>query len=213
MSNKRVYHDIDINQINENIILSSQQYKIFDKYYNQLTCDKILLHDNHIYFTAIVNKETINTLILYITTILLNKKLFTPDNAIYLHISCKGGYLEDLFEFIKYKNTINTEIISIIEDSCVNVGFLFSICCNYKIMKKNGNCILSKVCNNSNYWLTFIQCENDAVSITEFYNKLHLLINTYNPKLTDDKILKYFQINNSWDAKKCKKMGFIDELV
>ena len=88
MSNKRIYNDINqINQINENIILSSPQYKIFEKYYNQLTCDKILLHDNHIYFTAIVNKETINTLILYISTILLNKNLFLPDKSIYLHIS------------------------------------------------------------------------------------------------------------------------------
>ncbi len=210
MSNKRIYNDI--NQINENIILSSQQYKIFDKYYNQLTCDKILLHDNHIYFSANVNKETIDTLILYISTILSNKKLFTPDNAIYLHISSKGGYLEDLLEFIKYKNTINTEIISIIEDYCVNVGFLLAICCNYRIMKKNVNNILSKVYNNSNYWLTFIQCNNIS-DISNFYNKLHLLIKTYNNKISNDKIIKYFQQNNTWDAKKCKKIGFIDELV
>tara|TARA_E500000178_G_scaffold101250_1_gene100628 strand:- start:1652 stop:2284 length:633 start_codon:yes stop_codon:yes gene_type:complete len=210
MSNKRIYNDI--NQINENIILSSQQYKIFNKYYNQLTCDKILLHDNHIYFSANVNKETIDTLILYISTILSNKKLFMLDNSIYLHISSKGGYLDDLLEFIKYKNTINTEIISIIEDSCADVGFLLAICCNYRIMKKNVNNILSKVYNNSNYWLTFIQCNNIS-GISNFYNKLHLLIKTYNNKISDDKIIKYFQQNNTWDAKKCKKSGFIDELV
>jgi ATP-dependent protease ClpP protease subunit len=213
MSNKRIYNDINqINQINENIILSSPQYKIFEKYYNQLTCDKILLHDNHIYFTAIVNKETINTLILYISTILLNKNLFLPDKSIYLHISSKGGYLDNLLEFIKYKNTIDTEIISIIEDSCLDVGFLLGICCNYRIMKKNVNNILSKVYNNSNYWLTFIQCNNIS-GISNFYNKLHLLIKKYNNKISDDKIIKYFQQNNTWDAKKCKKIGFIDELV
>lgn len=210
MSNKRIYNDIYL--INENIILSSQQYKIFDKYYNSLTCDKILLHDNHIYFIAIINKETIDTLILYISTILLNKKLFVPVNTVYLHISSKGGYFQDLIKFLEYKKTIDTEIISIIEDSCVDVGFLLAICCNYRIMKKNVNNILSKVYTNSIYWLTFIQCEN-ICDISKFYNKLHLLIKTNNNKISDDKIIKYFQQNNTWDGKKCKKIGFIDELV
>ena len=213
MSDKRIYNDINqINQINENIILSSQQYKIFDKYYNQLTCDKILLHDNHIYFSAIINKETIDTLILYITNISLNAKLFVPHNSIYLHISCKGGYLDNLLEFLEYKKTMDTEIISIIEDTCFDVGFLLAICCNYRIMKKNVNNILSKVYNNSIYWLAFIQCEN-ICDISKFYNKLHLLIKTNNNKISDDKIIKYFQQNNTWDAKKCKKIGFVDEVV
>jgi ATP-dependent protease ClpP protease subunit len=211
MSNKRIYNDIYL--INENIILSSQQYKIFDKYYNELTCDKILLQDNHIYFSAIINKETIDTLILYINTILLNRKLFSPDNSIYLHISSKGGYLDDLLEFITYKNTSDIELISIIQDSCIDVGFLLGICCNYRIMKKNVNNILSKVYNNSNYWLSFIQCRKNISESPDFYNKLHLLIKTYNNKITDDKIIKYFQQNNIWDAKKCKKIGFVDELV
>ena len=79
-------------------------------------------------------------------------------------------------------------------------------------MKKNVNNILSKVYNNSNYWLTFIQCNNIS-GISNFYDKLHLLIKKYNNKISDDKIIKYFQQNNTWDAKKCKKIGFIDELV
>ena len=66
----------DILQSNFNNLLNSDfdynKSKLYHRYSNNLNLDTILLLDNHIYFDAVVNSDSIRQLILYINLIVNN---------------------------------------------------------------------------------------------------------------------------------------------
>ena len=59
--NKRKHCDLNYNCETINTTGS----KLYDKYYNVLNCDKLVLINNHIYFDSLINKESICCLIVY----------------------------------------------------------------------------------------------------------------------------------------------------
>lgn len=220
LSNKRqndnVYNYLkEINKYNRNHNLL-QSFTIYDNYNNPLNCDNITLYNNHIAFNCIINNENIDKLILYITSIVNNKKILNYPDFIYLHINSLGGRLSSLQKFIDFFNTLDTQIISIIENNCNDCAILLASLCHYRIMKKDAICILSKydVINIPYYWSAFKQCENDQQEISTFVNSLiNILCNVSQSKITIQKLQNYLQYNQNWNAKKCKKLGLVDEII
>ena len=220
LSNKRnndnVYNYLkEINNYNNNHNLL-QSFTIYDNYNNPLNCDNITLYNNHISFNCIINNDNIDKLILYITSIVNNKKILNYPDFIYLHFNSLGGRLSSLQKFINFFNTLDTQIISIIENKCCDCAILLASLCHYRIIKKDAICILSKydVINIPYYWSAFKQCENDQQEISTFVNSLiNILCNVSQSKITIQKLQNYLQYNQNWNAKKCKKLGLVDEII
>lgn len=191
-------------------------YKLYEKYNNSLNCDKIIITNNHILFDALINKETISVLITFINNIINNKHLF-DDFKIYLHINCKGGIFVELMNFMKFKNECIYEIISIIDNECYDSGFILASLCSYRIIKKNAKVFITNFSlakNGDCYWNYFKQCES---SETNGFKMLlyDVLCNNITSNLTFEKVNCYFQNTNitSWNSKKYKKLGLVDEIV
>ena len=203
---------IDIEPISNNDL---SRYKLYTDYFNPQTGDKITLVDNHIYFNAIINQASISTLIQYINLVVLNFKLFNNSDFIYLHINSKGGYIKYLLEFIQFKKSCSISMTSIIDKECVDSGLLLAALCNYRIIHKNAECFLTGLTNGNNcYWNYFKQNNDDDSEIYGFKKIIYyILCEVIDSKITTDKLDKYFQKNNTWDAKKYKKLGLADEII
>lgn len=204
------------NFINDYIPILANKYKLYESYNNSLNCDKVVIMDNHICFDALINKESICTLINFINIIIANKHLF-GDFKIYIHINCKGGIFAELANFISFKRTCAYEIVSIIDTECYDSGFILASLCNYRIINKNAKVYMSKFIVSSKgdyYWNYFNQCSNDKIMDFNmlFYD---VLCNIIESNLTREKLDTYLQKNSVfvWDCKKYKKLGFVDEII
>ena len=204
------------NFINDYIPILANKYKLYESYNNSLNCDKVVIMDNHICFDALINKESICTLINFINIIIANKHL-CGDFKIYIHINCKGGIFAELANFISFKRTCAYEIVSIIDTECYDSGFILASLCNYRIINKNAKVYMSKFIVSSKgdyYWNYFNQCSNDKIMDFNmlFYD---VLCNIIESNLTREKLDTYLQKNSVfvWDCKKYKKLGFVDEII
>ena len=198
-----------------NINFLSNKNHLYNKYVNDTNCDQIILMDNHIYFDAVINKETIDKLIEYINSC-------SSFDTIFLHINTKGGYLCDLITFIEFKKKTNIEIVSIIEKECIDCGIIMASICHYRIIKKNAICKLTSYKHQLNssennfphYWSYFKQCNYNLDNINEFKNVLYnLFCNVIDSKITNEKLNNYLSKNNVWNCKKYKKLGLVDDII
>ena len=187
------------NFINDYIPILANKYKLYESYNNSLNCDKVVIMDNHICFDALINKESICTLINFINIIIANK------------------HLAELANFISFKRTCAYEIVSIIDTECYDSGFILASLCNYRIINKNAKVYMSKFIVSSKgdyYWIYFNQCSNDKIMDFNmlFYD---VLCNIIESNLTREKLDTYLQKNSVfvWDCKKYKKLGFVDEII
>ena len=197
-------------------------------YKNPLNCDEILMLDNHIYFNSIINASSVNKLIEYINIIISNIKLFR-NRIVYLHINSKGGYINDLMNFIEYKKNMYTsvsgtflpqiEIYSIIEEECVDCAILLASVCDYRFVKKKALCKLNSfnITQNGflfpNYWCGFQQCNNNNHEVLTVQQHIYSMFCSNNNKITKDKLSIYLTRFNKWNSKKYKKLGLADEIV
>lgn len=214
--NKRKHCDLTYNCETINTTGS----KLYDKYYNVLNCDKLVLINNHIYFDSLINKESICCLIQFINYIIKNKYLFAcNDFKIYVHINSKGGLFYELMNFVNYRNECIYEIVSIIDKECYDSGFVLAALCSYRIINKNAKVYLSKIqCDTQNniYWNYFKQCPQE--NSEDFKNLLYdILCVKVESNLTPEKLDSYFANDAStvlsWNSKKYKKLGLADEIL
>ena len=178
------------------------------QYYNQLNLDSIRIFRGQIIFHSTVSSITIAKLFDFIKIIMQSCLFDRINNRIYIHIISRGGDLQGLYDFLHFKNTYlpNLELVSVIENSCTDVGVLLASLCNYRIIKKNVICYMNIIYENSKYWGPYYQGEN-------LLEKFHYVISNTKYKVTKDKMLKYIKQTNIWNAKKLIKIGFIDELL
>jgi hypothetical protein len=128
-----------------------------------------------------------------------------------------GGILKSIINFINYINTIEYFIISIIGNHCNDTAIVLACSCNYRIIKKKSQIILSyynysnysNYSNSSNiYWGLYNQelPHNDFICLlTSIFNSvLHI---------QENKIEQYLQQTKVFNAKKYKKMKLVDEIV
>ncbi len=201
---KRKYND------NNLLYISNNKYDNFDiKYFNELDNSYIKIYKgmhNSILFNGIISITIINKLIHVIKEIVTNYNY----NSVYLHIYSKGGYISALNWFIEFKDTYynKVEFISIIEEDSFNAGFLLASLCDYRIIRKNVICYMTPFTtyNNYLYWGAYKQKLND-------FDELKKILLKIKYKVSNEKMLKYLQINNIWDSKKMHKIGLIDEII
>ena len=208
---------LDISDFDVNELIKNNNYIIYNYYNNPTNCDVITLCDNHIYFNACINDYTISKLILYIQSIIGNLHLIGINKSIYLHINSKGGIIHALNNFIAFKKSCSIEIISIIENNCSDAGIIIASLCNYRIINKNAFIKLTNY-NPSytfpNYWNYFKQCENNSSELEILKKNIYYIFcELIDSKITNEKMEKYLQCDRLWDAKKCKKLGIIDEII
>lgn len=216
-NNQELKRKIDFRILLLNEDLSNKEYKIYQKYKNPTNCDNISLYDNHIYFNALINNENINKLNSYIQIIINNLHLLPSNISIYLHINSKGGILNALHNFINLKQIITIEIISIIENEVNDSAIILAALCNYRIIKKNAYAKLSNYHSEysyPNYWNYFKQCENNICEINILKKNIYCAFcELIDSKITKEKLDKYLDTDRIWDAKKCKKLGIVDEII
>ena len=179
-------------------------------YKNLKNCDSIKKKDNSIYFNSTISDETIYKLIEFIEII---RK---TTNYIDLYITSKGGYISSLMKFIDYKNQyFNLNIRSIINDECNDCAIILASCCNYRIITKKSICSISPYNNLTyiNYWGYFKQYDDNTINIKNIL--IDLFIKKIKSKITNENLIIYFENsnNNILNSKKCKKLGFIDEII
>ena len=180
-------------------------------YENLKNCDSIKKKDNSIYFNSIISHETINKLIEFIEIIISNKNA-----SVDLYITSKGGYINSLNTFLDYKKMkLNLYIRSIIINECNDCALLLASCCNYRIITKNSICNISPYNNlyYQNYWGYFKQYDDNTINIKDLL--IELFTKQNKSKITSENLMIYFQNSriNTLNSKKCKKLGFIDEIV
>ena len=178
------------------------------KYYNELNLDSIKILNGRILFYSTVSSITIKKLFEFIKIIMSSSLFDTMNNRIYIHIVSRGGNFEGLYDFLNIKTTYfaNLELVSVIESSCTDVGFMLASLCNYRIIKKNVICYMNKLDENTKYWGFYEQGEN-------LLEKFDYVISNTKYKVSKNKMLKYIKQNNIWNAKKMVKIGFIDEII
>ena len=177
-------------------------------YYNKLNLDSIKIFNGHVIFHSTVTNITITKLFEFIKIIMESSLFDRVNNRIYIHIISRGGELQGLFDFMNIKSTYfpNIELVSIMENSCIDVGFMLASLCDYRIIRKNVICYMNKIDENSKYWGLYDQGEN-------LLEKFNYVISKTNYKVSKDKILKYIKQSNVWNAKKMVKIGFMDEII
>ena len=206
-NNDNHYSNTIINSLHQ-----ENNYKISNTYYNPINNNKINLCNNHIYFNAIIDENSIDTLILYINCIKSNIHVLSDKN-IYVHINSKGGYLNHIFKFIEFKNQLHYQLISIIDNECVDVGIILASLFDFRIINSTAKIIINKY-NNTNYWNYYKQCEDGEGNVDNFkYHLYYIFCNTIESKITDIKLTPYLNKGCLWDSKKYKKTGLVDEIV
>ena len=177
-------------------------------YYNELNLDSIKIYDGRVIFHSTVTTITITKLFEFIKIIMESSVFDRINNYIYIHIISRGGELQGLYDFLHVKSIYfpNVELVSVIENSCTDVGFMLASLCNYRIIKKNVICYMNKIDENSKYWGLYDQGEN-------LLGKFDYVISNTKYKVTKDKMLKYIKQTNVWNAKKMVKIGFMDEII
>jgi|TARA_B110000967_G_scaffold208843_1_gene262457 hypothetical protein len=177
-------------------------------YYNELNLDSIKIYDGRIIFHSTVTSTTITKLFEFIKIIMESSLFDRINNRIYIHIISRGGELQGLYDFLHVKSRYfpNIELVSVMENTCTDVGFMLASLCNYRIIKKNVICYMNKIDENSKYWGLYEQGEN-------LLGKFDYVISNTKYKVTKDKILKYIKQANVWNAKKMVKIGFMDEII
>ena len=107
-------------------------------YYNELNLDSIKIYDGRVIFHSTVTTITITKLFEFIKIIMESSVFDRINNRIYIHIISRGGELQGLYDFLHVKSIYfpNVELVSVIENSCTDVGFMLASLCNYRIIKK-----------------------------------------------------------------------------
>ena len=215
MSKRKSDNIPDLLTINQNLNYVNN-FIINHTYTNPLNLDKIFVKNNHIYFDAVVNDDTITNLIEYIDLISKHEKFNLFEKRILLHINSKGGYIGPAVRFFEYSKICNIDIISIIEVECCDCGLIISAACNYRLIKKSAIIRISKYIPNENYnyWGYFKQCENNCSDNSILKNTIYkIFTESLDTKLTSEKLQAYLYLNNEFHSKKVKKMGIVDEII
>ena len=215
-----IYHDVVYNQIDNPLSEIRKNYQFW------MNKHDVALLNNHIYFNNIINEDTVVVLAEYIN--LLNG--FMGDvsgavngdvsgaangngyNAIYLHINSGGGYLVQLMKIVDTIKNSRLEIVSVVEKSVCDCGVILASLCSQRVIRKKAVMIMSVI--HSCHWGFFQQCDDDAEEIRRMRDLVYyLFLNVINSKIIGRKLDRYLCLKNTWDCKKCKKLGLVDEIL
>ena len=174
---------------------------------------KITRENNHIYFYAEVNRQTIFELIelirkCEIDNIVTAHKNCLDDIPIFIHISSYGGVIFDAFTAIDVIQACKVPVHTIIDGPTASAGTIISVVGRKRYMRPNAYMLIHQLSSSS--WGKMSELEDEHENnimlmkrIKDIYTE-HASI----PKKQLSEILKH---DLWWDLQKCKDYGLVDE--
>jgi ATP-dependent protease ClpP protease subunit len=178
--------------------------------------------DNHIYFYAEVNTETIlelNKAILrlnkdmknYMDVARCEYNMDVGEVCIYLHINSGGGYITDALSGVDTILKSNIPVISIVEGYVASAATLLSIVCAKRFMTKHSSMLIHQL--SGGMWGTFEQMKDDMTNSSYLQKKIKEMYIEYGRgKMKKERLEKMLARDLMMNFKKSKKLGLVDEL-
>lgn len=190
-----------------------------DDYYGSYNVSTI---ENHIYFYAPVNTESILELNKQIQT--LNESLSKTkldiqhkfnselNLKIYLHINSLGGYIFDALAAVDTIKNSKIPIISIVEGCAASAATLLSIVAKERQIRENASILIHQLSGGT--WGTYEQMKDDNINNIYLQEKMkEIYLNHSKNKLKEKTLKKCLKRDIWWDPKKCKKLGLVDTII
>ena len=175
---------------------------------------KIYRENNHIYFYADIDRNTISKLNILLREaeeycVITTLKLHIDIIPIYLHIYSNGGYIHAAFSAIDVINSSKAPVYSIIEGATASAGTLISIVCKKRFIRPHAYMLIHQL--YSEIWGKMDAMMDEYKNLTQLMKRItdiYIKYSSLNPKKLN-KLLKH----DLWlDAKKSIKYGLADEL-
>ena len=175
---------------------------------------KIYRENNHIYFYADIDRNTISKLNILLREaeeycVITTLKLHIDIIPIYLHIYSNGGYIHAAFSAIDVINSSKAPVYSIIEGATASAGTLISIVCKKRFIRPHAYMLIHQLSSES--WGKMDAMMDEYKNLTQLMKRItdiYIKYSSLNPKKLN-KLLKH----DLWlDAKKSIKYGLADEL-
>ena len=175
---------------------------------------KIYRENNHIYFYADIDRNTISKLNILLREaeeycVITTLKLHIDIIPIYLHIYSNGGYIHAAFSAIDVINSSKAPVYSIIEGATASAGTLISIVCKKRFIRPHAYMLIHQL--SSEIWGKMDAMMDEYKNLTQLMKRItdiYIKYSSLNPKKLN-KLLKH----DLWlDAKKSIKYGLADEL-
>jgi ATP-dependent protease ClpP protease subunit len=175
---------------------------------------KITVNNNHIYFYAEVDRDSIFNLCEKIRlcesdNILLANKLCVEPIPIYIHISSYGGVIFDALTAIDVIESCKVPVYTVIDGATASAGTLISVVGEKRFMRPNAYMLIHQL--SSSYWGKMNELEDDHKNNKELMAKIKQIYKDHAniPKKQIDEILKH---DLWWDYDTCLSYGLIDEV-
>jgi ATP-dependent protease ClpP protease subunit len=162
----------------------------------------------HLYITGTIDSKNIDKLIEDVRN--ANKEL--NPKPILIHISSMGGHFEDGIKLLSIFKISSVPIATIVDNYCFSIATLLLINSPYRLMNKNGFCLLHEysiegyISNNRQNILNFInKIDNYFKSIIDIYLKKTLF--------TKEELYDLLEHNLLLDYKYCLKKRIVDRII
>lgn len=131
---------------------------------------------------------------------------------ILIHISSTGGNLQDGMRLINVYNMSKLPIATIIDNYCFSVATLLSINSPYRLITKNGYCLLHEY-RIQGYINTERKQLYNIIEKLDTYFKIIIEMYLKKTKFTKDELLKLLKHNLLLNYKTCLQKGIVDRVI
>jgi ATP-dependent Clp protease protease subunit len=176
--------------------------------------NKITLNDNHIYFHAEVNRNTIFELCEKIRTceadnIMLATRLCVDPIPIYIHINSYGGCVFSAFHAIDVIQGCSIPVYTIIEGATASAGTLISVVGEKRFIRPNAHMLIHQL--SSGMWGKMQELEDDHKNNKGLMDKI-IDIYKEHASIPNNKIKDILKHDLWWNVDTCLSYGLVDEL-
>lgn len=175
---------------------------------------KITKTDNHIYYYAEVNRNTIFELLTLIKktekeNLVLGNNYNIDPPPIYLHISSFGGSVFDAFTAIDVIESCKVDVITIIDGATASAGTLISVTGKKRYIRPSAYMLIHELSSAS--WGKMSQLEDDFKNNKKLMEKIKDIYKKFTnvPKKELGEILKH---DLWWESDVCLKYKLVDEI-
>lgn len=171
--------------------------------------------DNHIYFYSSVTKKSmfdLNKEIRYVGQKMQdvgNKYDILPP-PIKLHINSNGGSIFAAMSCVDTIITSPVEVHSIVEGAAASAATLISVVCKKRYIKPHSFMLIHQL--STVFWGKMHEFDDEMKNLD---NLMKLIKNIYkeHTDVKEEKLDEILKHDLWWDAKKCKKLNLVDEIL
>lgn len=173
--------------------------------------------DNHIYFYSDITPDQAVQLVRLLKEFdnRLRSEQISRDTdfvsaPIWLHISSGGGYLFEAFAVADQISRLGTQVYSIVEGYCASAATLISLACDRRFITPNSFMLVHQF--SGGMWGKYEELK-DHLAFGDMAMKRLVKFYAEKTGLKKKKVRKLLERDSWFDAKGCKKMGLVDEVL